>query len=309
VRRKEHEKALADSAEAIRLWPSYIDMYSLRADIFRNEGQIDKAVEEAESLVAANSDYASAYIAAGAIYYSVKKKTEALHAFDRAVEIEPDEASYLARARYRPRTDMAGKRSDAEAALKLNPRSLNALGMLAWIQAEAREYVNAVETLNAALAIKDGSYSLLIQRGIAYAKSDRSALADKDFAAARAKATSATDLNNICWQLATAGVALASALDACDSALAKGQAWPAFNDSRGFVLLRLGRYDDAIAAYDAALKAVPTFPGALYGRGIAKRRKGDVSGGDADIQAALAANANIGEEFATYGVTPESHYE
>ena len=304
VRRGEYEKALADGAEAIRLWPSYIDMYSLRAGIFRNEGQIDKAVDEAESLVVANADNASAYIAAGAIYYSVKKNTEAMHAFDRAVEIEPAEASYLARARYRPRTDMASKRSDAEAALKLNPRSLNALGMLAWIQTDAREYMNAVETLNAALAIEDDSYGLLIQRGIAYAKSDRSALADKDFAAARAKATSATDLNNICWQLATAGVALASALEACDSALAKGSAWPAFNDSRGFVLLRLGRYDDAIAAYDTALKAIPTYPASLYGRGVAKRRKGDVSGSDADIQTALAANADIGGEFAAYGVTP-----
>jgi tetratricopeptide (TPR) repeat protein len=75
-------------------------------------------------------------------------------------------------------------------------------------------------------------------------------------------------------------------------------------DSRGFVLLRLGRYDDAIAAYDAALKARAGQGTSLYGRGVAERLKGDAVAGDADLKAALALDAHVATVFADYGVKP-----
>ena len=52
-------------------------------------------------------------------------------------------------------------------------------------------------------------------------------------------------------------------------------------DSRGFVRLRAGQYDNAIADYDAALKLEPNKVASLYGRGMAKRRKGDYAAGKA----------------------------
>jgi hypothetical protein len=60
--------------------------------------------------------------------------------------------------------------------------------------------------------------------------------------------------------------------------------------------------DAAIADYDSALKLQPQTASSLYGRGVAKRKKGDSSGGNADIAAARAIQANIGEEFARDGV-------
>jgi hypothetical protein len=39
----------------------------------------------------------------------------------------------------------------------------------------------------------------------------------------------------------------------------------------------------------------------LYGRGLAKQNKGDQAGGDADVAAAKAIKATIGDEFAKYG--------
>ena len=104
--------------------------------------------------------------------------------------------------------------------------------------------------------------------------------------------------------MGTSGVALAMALDDCDAALAKAPAARAIIDSRAFVLLRLARYDDAITAYDAALRIRPKNADSLYGRGIAKRRRGDIDAGAADIKAALAADADIAVTFANYGVTP-----
>jgi hypothetical protein len=58
----------------------------------------------------------------------------------------------------------------------------------------------------------------------------------------------------------------------------------------------------ATADYDAALRINPRDPYSLFGRGIAKRMKGDLSGGDADIASAKETNTNIGEEMAKLGV-------
>ena len=61
---------------------------------------------------------------------------------------------------------------------------------------------------------------------------------------------------------------------------------------------------ESIAEYDRALTIDPTLSPSLYGRGIAKHRKGDKSGGDADIEVALKAHPEVAGEFDEYGVQP-----
>jgi tetratricopeptide (TPR) repeat protein len=56
-------------------------------------------------------------------------------------------------------------------------------------------------------------------------------------------------------------------------------------DSRGFVHLRLGRPDEAITCYDAALSIRPLVSASLYDRGLAKRRQGKID--EHDKQMAL----------------------
>ena len=53
-------------------------------------------------------------------------------------------------------------------------------------------------------------------------------------------------------------------------------------DSRGFTHLKLGDLNRSVADYDAALQINPQLATALYGRGVAKRERGDHAGGDAD---------------------------
>ena len=47
---------------------------------------------------------------------------------------------------------------------------------------------------------------------------------------------------------------------------------------------------------------IPNFADSLYGRGLAKRKKGDATGGQADVAAAKALRPDVAEEFAKYGV-------
>jgi membrane associated rhomboid family serine protease/tetratricopeptide (TPR) repeat protein len=297
-------KALVDSAEVLRQRPTFVDMYWFRGLMFRKSGNAEKAMAEAAALIAANPGDPHAYSVAGAIYASVKKYPDAMRVFAQALKMSPTDGIYLARARYRPSTDIAGKQADIDTALKLNPNSVSAMVMRAQMQSNAGRFPAAIATLSAAIQIQSSSYSLLAARGIAYAKSGQEKQADADFNGARAYATNVYALNDLCWSIATAGVALATALTECDAAVARAPGEATFLDSRGFVLLRLAKYDEAIAAYDSALSIRPATATSLYGRGIARRRNGDVVAGDADIKAALAADADIGATFTGFGVTP-----
>ena len=68
--------------------------------------------------------------------------------------------------------------------------------------------------------------------------------------------------------------------------------------------LRRKNYDAAIADYDAALRLQPKIAWSLYGRGLAKLRRGLSSEGRADIAAATALQPKMTERAARYGVTP-----
>ena len=107
---------------------------------------------------------------------------------------------------------------------------------------------------------------------------------------------------NRCWLRATANRDLTLAFADCDTGLRLAPNDANGLDSLGFLYLRLGRLDEAVIDYDAALKTNPKLADSLYGRGLAKQKKGDQAGGDADIAAARAIQADIADEFAKYGM-------
>jgi TonB family protein len=302
LRAGDGERALADSAEAIRIKPSFSDMYAFRAMIYRAQGSAEQSAAEAKSLIAANPADSNAYLIAGRIYAATGRDIDAAREFDHAVQILPNETAYLARAYHRHSADLSGKRADIDAVLKLDAASKRALLMLADLQITTGAYADALATLGTVPGQENPTYDLLVRRGIVKVKIGQTGLAQSDFTAAQAKATDVHALNTICWQMATAGVALVTALAACEAGLAEDPDYYAIIDSRGFVLLRLGRLAEAIECYDSALKIRPTSASSLYGRGLAKLQQGAESAGRADIRAALALDAAIAERFDSYGL-------
>jgi len=88
----------------------------------------------------------------------------------------------------------------------------------------------------------------------------------------------------------------------CNQALALRPRFLEAYDSRGFINLKMEEPRKALADYDAALRIHPKHVSALYGRGIAKKRSGDIDGGKRDIAAAERIQSDIAEEFAAYGI-------
>lgn len=299
----EDEEALADSAAALKRNPRWIELYLLRANVLRRQGQAEAAIAEAKAVAEANPGENYALVVAGNIYSAFHKDAEAMSAFDRALALKPEAYVYLNRSLARPKEDVAGRRADLDAALKLEPGFAAAVAAKAALQGEKGDYAGAAATYSQALAKAPDAPELLVQRGIAYARSGDSARAAKDFAAARAKTTRPVLLNNACWAKATAGVALQEALADCDAALAKEPDEPAFRDSRAFVLMRLGRLEEAIAEYDRVLAKNPRMTSSLFGRAAAWARKGDKAKSAADAEAALKIDPDVRTRFEGYGIT------
>jgi tetratricopeptide (TPR) repeat protein len=110
-------------------------------------------------------------------------------------------------------------------------------------------------------------------------------------------------LNGACWMRATYRFELEKALANCNAAIAIEEN-PFVLDSRGLVHLQRGELAAAIADYDAALAKAAKVPTSLYGRGLARRRSGNVKDGDSDLAAARKLDAKIDELFAGYGLKP-----
>ena len=73
-------------------------------------------------------------------------------------------------------------------------------------------------------------------------------------------------------------------------------------DFRGLIYLKLGQLDFAIQDYNSALRIEPKMASALFGRGLARIKKGDTAGGNADVEAAKKLETKVADDFSSYGV-------
>lgn len=296
-------EALADAAAAIAADRTRSGMYLLRVNIFLNTDRRDEALAETAKLLSANPDDSYAHMVAAAIYTTMEMPEEADKAYARAIAIAPDASIYIDRAGRRPKDDIAGRRADVEAALRLEPTSVEARIAAADLARDSGDVDGAIAAYSQLLDADPDRIAALAGRGFAYAAKGDAAAAERDFDGARAKAAGPDELNSLCWEKAKADVALQSALKDCEAALAYSSRLSEILDSRALVLLRLGRLDEAIADYDKLLGISPGRSSARFGRGIAYIRKADVDRGRRDIAAAVASDKSIVKRFQQYGIT------
>jgi tetratricopeptide (TPR) repeat protein len=297
------DKALADLAEVVRIDPEVNDARIRRTEIYASKGDEKKATEELNAALKAHPDNDYLHVYMGGLLARYGHLAEAEPEFAAAIAIRPSPEAYLTRARWRPVTDTAGKLQDIDLALKLDPTSSDGLRMKTKILVDRGQAAEAVAILDRALKSEPDNTELWLSRAQVNVKASRLPRALQDFAEARKRsAGNAARLNSLCWDQATLGVALADALADCDAALRLAPQSAATLDSRGFVLLRLGRYKESVEAYDAALKLRPDQGASLFGRGLSKLRLGMKADGDADLAAARASSKSIDKTFAEYGV-------
>ena len=166
-------------------------------------------------------------------------------------------------------------------------------------------YGEATETNRSRLALA------YLARGTAHKRAGDQTRADSDYREAirlhsipiDAGEREVLNLNDRCWARAVAMIDLDAALGDCNEALMLMPDFVPALDSRAFLHLRGGRFQEAITDYDAAIQGSPQESWSLYGRGIAKLRLGDPAGGQADIEASKGVQ-DVAAEFAAYGFAP-----
>lgn len=298
-----NEKALADTEQALNAGSDSRRIRLLRANILRSLGDSAGALKEADLLLQEHPEDRYALVAAAKIYAALSGRDRAMQLLDKAVATNPKAYIYLNRAQVRAPSDKEGQLADIDAALKLEPDNSDGLTMKALLLSRQGEHKSALAAL-AALENVNGADErgyFRTARAIVLHRAGRVADSNVEFQTIRATAKTAADFNNLCWTKATAGILLESALEDCREALRLAPESGPYLDSLGMVLLRLGRLEEALAAYDKAV-AKRTGSASLMGRALVHARRGDTSRAQADRAEALKTSPDIEEGFTDYGL-------
>ncbi len=301
------DAALEDTDALLQLHPYSTSAYLIRGRVYLLKG--DKVKAEALANTAAGlSGQVQLHRVAATIFTMLGKKDQAITVLEQSAAATPNVDTFLLLVMLRDRSDFNGRRRNIEAALQLAPKSVAALLQQAELEVDAGNVAAAIKGIDAAV---EGSEPLGQDRALFYGlrsfaqlKAGNVTASAADLASAHQVAANSTGLNNLCWYLATKNYGLTSALASCDAALQRDSGNAMAMDSKAFTLLRMGQYRQSIGMYDAALRIRPDIPASLYGRGIARRRLGDMGGSATDLNAARMAYPGVDAEFASFGTVP-----
>jgi tetratricopeptide (TPR) repeat protein len=254
------------------------------------------------SVASAAPDDTSKLLDRARFYEGIEDTALALKDLDRALAIDRTADTLLWRARLTAKSNQASAIKDIMAAQELEPDSKDVLEQLIDIRLERKEYDLALSDIGEVQASGGKPADMLSLRAKVFEKSGKFDEAFAELGKAIVAAPGDADLlNELCWMKATNNKALESALKDCTKAIALMDEPYQALDSRGFVFLRLSKYDDAITDFEAALKAKPDLPASLFGRGLAKVAKGDVANGQSDMKAAIAIESDLVKTYTGYG--------
>lgn len=302
----ETDQAIDDYGEAIRRDPkSPLAFYGRGVLLASRKRAFTRAIADFDKVLDLQPDNVDALILRGDSYSQLGQAGRALADLNRAVAEAPDNAQaflYRGLAQGRRGEDKLAL-TDYDEAIKLEPRYVDALVNRAAVHAGQGRAANAIRDLDAALAIRPNNPVAHYNRGYAHfgQRAYDKAIADYDDAI-ELDPTLGPAYNNRCLTRAIAGRDLVQALGDCDIALKMMPVNLDVRDVRGFIYLKLGDPTIAITEYDAALAIDPNRPIALWGRGLARIRNGQVKEGEADQAAARVLDPNIERQFSIYGL-------
>jgi tetratricopeptide (TPR) repeat protein len=296
--------AAEDLARAVDIDPSERIAMNGNALVAMSENRLDDAIIELSRALRQVPNDEFALNLRSELYLAQNQTDRALRDIDALIASQP--SNLRLKMRRIGALNQAGRTAEAdaemEALVQASPDNPTVRVNLAAMKVMRGDHVGAIQLIDDLLdPLPANPEELLFLRA-----ESRIALGDLDGAAAdlatvrERHPADAAYLNNLCWAAAQAGALLEQALRDCDAALALAPDDPGMIDSRGRVLLQLGRTEDALAAYEAALAIEPDLAASLYGRGLARIALGAVADGEADKVAALAKDPQVADAFESH---------
>jgi tetratricopeptide (TPR) repeat protein len=183
----------------------------------------------------------------------------------------------------------AAARAAFDAALEADPESASALAGLGQLEQRAGDPEAALALFDRAVAADSAhpNYAYLAaSAGLALGRTDEAKSALRTLLRRHPEHVAAC--NDLAWLLAEEGEELELALALAERAI-RLDARPEVLDTLGWVRLRRGEIEPAIAAFERALAERPEFSTARYHLGLALARRGDAEAARRAFDAALAA--------------------
>jgi tetratricopeptide (TPR) repeat protein len=252
------------------------DQLARRAAAFAARRDYERALVELNRALELEPNSAAHFAQRGAVLEALKRPADAMESFDKALELDPTQAdARFRRAVLRLRaSNRDGAQSDLDALDKALASQANMRLAMSGLYLELEQPAQSLAQLNQWLRTHPNE----VRRDIA--------------------------LNGRCWARALLGIELDQALEDCNDAISADAKNATYLDSRGWVHLRLGKYQRALADFDRALELRTGVAFSLYGRGLAKSWLGDAAQGEADLAAARNAQADIDLQVTRAGLMP-----
>lgn len=254
---KTPEEQIEVLSEAIEANPNNADAYRLRGMIYLEQEKFQEALADlkvvTEQLAPGDLTSLQAYAEA---FAKIGEFDEAVKTVDKIIRSNPNSPiGYLLRARLKVMAgDVAAAIEDLDQVLMLAPKSVPALLMRASLYIEKEDLKSAMQDVERALTVDAGNIQALLMRSTLYAAEGKFAEAIRDLEALQ---TRDSENVNIRLQLATyyqADNRPRKAVEIFESILEDSPDNQRALRGKGDALLSYGKHEEAIAAYQEALK-------------------------------------------------------
>ncbi len=156
--------------KAIALKPDFDQAYHLRARVYINLKEFQKAADDCTKLIALRPDAAEGYMLRGLAYLSLNKPNDAITDLTKAIELWPNEIDgYMMRAvAYANVRDFSGSIHDCTKAIALAPDMAFLYFTRATSELQQREFDEALLDLRKILALEPARTDMYILLGMAH---------------------------------------------------------------------------------------------------------------------------------------------
>ena len=233
------------------------------------EDAIAACTQVIDSKTATKDERASALSYRGGAFDAKGMREESLHDVDASVQLVPSAANLANRGAIRNiQGDLDAAMVDLDAALRLDPRNVLAIGNRGIIHQKRGELQAARADIDLAISIDPKPPQLWGER---------------------------------CWIGAILADQLPQSLSDCSESMKRQPGDANAYNTRGLVHFRMGHYAEAIADYERALAGDPAVASSWLMLGLAKKAAG-MDGAQADIDKGNAMDPNVAARYAGYGV-------
>ncbi len=297
----EYDQAIRDIDQAIKLDPNNAEIYNIRAGIYVARGELDKAIADFDHVIRLDPK-AGAYINRGIAYADKGELDKAVADYSRVIRLDPEFAkAYNNRGNaYVRKGDLDKAVADYSQAIRLDPEYAEAYNNQGNAYVRKGELDKAIVEYNQAIGLDPEYADAWYNRGATYADKGEldKAVADYD-QAIKLDPEYAEVYNN-------RGVAyfrkgdLDKAVADYSQAIRLRPKAEAYNN-RGVAYFLKGQLDKAVADYSQAVRLDAKFAKAYNNRGNAYFRKGDLDKAVADYSQAIRLKPKYAEAYTSRG--------